>query len=449
MSFKIFIVDDDPWYGQLLKHHLSMNPDYEVEVYTSGKDLLSNLYKEPDAVCIDFGLPDMPGNKLLAAIRQRNNTLPVIVISGQEEISVAVDLLKSGARDYIIKDEHTNNLLWRAIINIRENTTLKKEVEVLKEQLQTKFSFEKTILGQSDSIKAIFGLLEKAIRTNINVSITGETGTGKEVIAKAIHYNSERSKKPFVAVNMSAIPKELIESELFGHEKGAFTGAITQKIGKFEEADGGTILLDEIGEMDINLQSKILRVIQEREVVRVGGNKTVKFDARLITATHKDLKEEVRKGTFREDLFFRIVGLPIHLPALRERGQDFYILAKHFISEFAAQNKVKPPTISAKAKEKLSHYHFPGNIRELKAVIDLACVMCNGSEIEDSDIIFHQINQDDFFSFAEKTLKEYNTDIIAYYLKKYDNNVVKVAEKLDIGKSTIYNLIKSGDITIK
>jgi DNA-binding NtrC family response regulator len=447
--FTIFIVEDDPWYGQLLRHHLSLNPDYDIRLFTTAKECLSELYHQPDMVCIDFGLPDMSGDKLLAKIKAVNNQLPVVVISGQEEIAVAVDLLKSGARDYIIKDDHTKDMLWRSIINIRENVHLKQEVESLKEQLETKFNFEKTIIGQSDALKKSFRLIEKAIHSNINVSITGETGTGKEVVAKAIHYNSERRKKPFVAVNMAAIPKELIESELFGHEKGAFTGALNQKKGKFEEADGGTLFLDEIGELELNLQSKILRALQEREVTRVGGNSSVKFDVRLITATHKNLADEVKNGNFREDLYFRIIGLPIELPPLRDRGQDTYILAKHFIDEYAKENKVKPPILTTSAKERLIKYHFPGNVRELKAMMDLACVMCDGQEINEQDINFHKVRDNDHFLVGEKTMKEYTADIIAFFLKKYDNNVVLTADKLDIGKSTIYNMIKSGEITLK
>ncbi|MFT7451253.1 MAG: two-component system response regulator AtoC, partial [Patescibacteria group bacterium] len=245
-QFKIFIVEDDPWYGELLKYHLSLNPDYEVNVFTSGKDCLDNLPMKPDVICIDFGLPDITGDKLFEKISAVNNTIPVIVISGQEEISVAVNLLKAGISDYIIKDDNSKSLLWNAILKLRETAGLRKEVEELKEQLGQKYDFEKSIIGQSGTMKKTFSLLEKAIKTNINVSITGETGTGKELIAKAIHYNSTRKKKPFVAVNMAAIPRELIESELFGHEKGAFTGATTRKIGKFEEAQGGTIFLDEI-----------------------------------------------------------------------------------------------------------------------------------------------------------------------------------------------------------
>ena len=291
-------------------------------------------------------------------------------------------------------------------------------------------------------------MLEKASRTNINVSVTGETGTGKEVISKAIHYNSDRKKKPFVAVNMAAIPRELIESELFGYEKGAFTGAMARKTGKFEEANKGTLFLDEIAELDLSLQSKILRVLQEREVTRVGGNERIPLDVRLIVATHKNLLEEVKKGNFREDLFYRIMGLPIDLPPLRERGNDILLLAKHFLEDFCKSNKMDAITISQEAKDKLMKYNYPGNVRELKAIIDLSAVMCDGRQICDADIYFASVTMGDSFTNEEKTMKEYTIDIIKHFLKKYDNNIVKAAEKLDIGKSTIYKMIQNKEISV-
>lgn len=441
-ALKIFLVEDDSFMGELLKHHLSLNPDYEISLFKSGKECLNNLHHKPDIISIDFGLPDMNGDILLKKIHDVNKNMPVIVISGQEEISVAVNFLKQGAKDYIIKDDHTKDMLWNSILKIKENIALKVEVEELKEQLEQKFSFEKSIIGQSTALKKTFGLVEKAISSNINVSITGETGTGKEVIAKAIHYNSDKKKKPFIAVNMAAIPTELIESELFGHEKGSFTGANNRKLGKFEEANGGTIFLDEIAELDLSLQSKILRVLQEREIVRVGGNETIKINVRLITATHKNLMDEVKKGTFREDLFYRIIGLPIELPPLRERGNDTLILAKYFTEEYAKDNKVKSPSLSAGAKDKLLKYNYPGNVRELKSVIDLACVLCDGKEINNDDIRFNNIKQNDLFTSEDKTLKEYTNDIIHFFLKKYNQDVLEVAKRLDIGKSTIYNLLQ-------
>lgn len=442
-SLKIFLIEDDPFFGEALKYHLKLNPDFEVYLFKSGKECISNLYQKPDIICLDFGLPDITGDKLLKMIQETNDKIPIIIISGQEEIEVAVNFLKSGAKDYIIKNHQTKDILWNSIHKIRENLALVNEVKDLKEQLEQKFSFEKTIIGQSDAIKSVFNKINKSINTNINVSITGETGTGKEVVAKAIHYNSDRKNKPFIAINMAAIPKDLMESDFFGHEAGSFTGANTRKIGKFEQANGGTIFLDEIAELDLNLQSKLLRVLQEREVVRLGGTTKIKFDARLIIATHKDLAQEVKNGNFREDLYYRIIGLPILLPPLRERGNDTLLLAKYFIDLFTKDNKMKPISLSKGAKEKLLKYLFPGNIRELKSVIDLACVMCENNEIVGDDLTFNSINNTDFFLSDEKTLKEHTTEIILHYLKNNGNDISKTAKKLDIGKSTIYCLIQS------
>jgi len=453
-QFRIFIVEDDPWYGEILAYHLSLNPDHEIFRYTTGKDCLANLSKKPGLISIDYSLPDTNGVELLSKIKASNPDIPVIVISGQEDITTAVDLLKKGASDYFIKDDNTKELLWNAVKRIKEHQSLKKEVDDLKEELGElkeelghKYDF-KSIKGNSPSILRIFALLEKASKTNINVSITGETGTGKEVVAKAIHYNSDRKKKPFVAVNMAAIPRELIESELLGHEKGAFTGAMTRKAGKFEEANKGTIFLDEIAELDLSLQSKILRVLQERELVRVGGSEKVTLDVRVIVATHKNLLDEVKKGTFREDLFYRVMGLPIDLPPLRARGNDILLLSKYFLDEFCKANKLSAISIAPDAQEKLMRYGYPGNVRELKAIIDLSAVMSDGAQIKPEDIYFASSGSDDISVAEEKTMKQYMNDIIKHFLKKYDNNVVQVADKLDIGKSTIYKMIQNKEIII-
>ncbi len=444
---RIFLVDDDPFFGEMLKYHLELNPDYEVFLYSSGRECLSELYRNPDIICIDFGLPDIQGDDLFKQIKGIYPSLPIIVISGQENISDAIDFLKQGAKDYIVKNEHTKELLWNSIIRLRENISLKQEVEELKDELEKKYSFEKTIIGQSESIKNIFSKINKALKSNINVSVTGETGTGKEVVARAIHYHSSRKNKPFVAVNMAAIPKDLVESEFFGHEKGAFTGATDKSVGKFEQANGGTIFLDEIAELDLNLQSKLLRALQEREITRVGGTQKIKLDVRLIIATHKNLANEVKKGNFREDLYYRVIGLPIELPPLRERDQDTLILAKHFIDLFAKENKIKPLSLSSDARKKLMKYSFPGNIRELKSVVDLACVMAEGNEITADDISFYSLEKEsEVFLSEQKTLKQYTTDIILHFLKENNNDVIKTAKILDIGKSTVYNLINSVDL---
>ncbi|PTT75752.1 MULTISPECIES: sigma-54-dependent transcriptional regulator [Chryseobacterium] len=447
MMVRIFLVDDDPFFGEMLKYHLQLNPDYEVFLYSSGKECLSELYRNPDIICIDFGLPDIQGDDLFKQIKTLYPDLPIIVISGQENISVAIDFLKQGAKDYIVKNEHTKELLWSSIIRLRENISLKQEVEELKDELEKKYSFEKTIIGQSESIKSIFSKINKALKSNINVSVTGETGTGKEVVARAIHYHSSRKNKPFVAVNMAAIPKDLVESEFFGHEKGAFTGATDKSVGKFEQANGGTIFLDEIAELDLNLQSKLLRALQEREITRVGGTQKIKLDVRLIIATHKNLANEVKKGNFREDLYYRVIGLPIELPPLRERDQDTLILAKHFIDLFAKENKSKPLILASDARKKLMKYSFPGNIRELKSVIDLACVMAESNEITADDISFYSLEKEsEVFLSEQKTLKQYTTDIILHFLRENNNDVIKTAKILDIGKSTVYNLINSVDL---
>ena len=442
-AIKIFLVEDDMFFGETLKYHLSLNPDYEIHLFTSGKECIEKMHLKPNIVCLDFGLPDITGDKLFKKIKEINNTIPIVIISGQDDIEVAVNFLKSGASDYIVKNNHTKEILWNSILKIKENLKLISEIQDLKEKLEQKFSFEKSIVGQSETMKEVFTKINKALTTNINVSINGETGTGKEVVAKAIHFNSDRKNKPFVAVNMAAIPKELIENEFFGHEKGAFTGADSRVIGKFEQANGGTIFLDEIAELDLNLQSKLLRVLQEREVIRIGGKDPIKFDARLITASHKNLAEEVKKGNFREDLYYRIIGLPIVLPPLRERGNDVLLLSKHFIDLFVKENKLKAIVLSNEAKQKIVKYPFPGNIRELKSVIDLACVLCNDGEISADDLVFSSINETNYFMHEEKTLREHTSEIILHYLKKNNNDVLKTAKKLDIGKSTIYNLIQS------
>ncbi len=445
-GFRIYIVEDDPWYGEILDYHLSLNPDNSVIRFTSGEQCLKALSVCPDLITVDYGLPDMNGQQLFRKIRAQYPDLPVVIISAQEDVATAVSLLKEGAYDYLLKDENTKDLLWKTVNRARETRQLHEKIDHLERELGKKYTFSNSIRGDSPALKKVFALLEKAVKTNINITITGETGTGKELIAKAIHYNSDRKKKPFVAVNMAAIPKELLESELFGHEKGAFTGAAGRKLGRFEEADKGTLFLDEIAELDLAMQTKILRVLQERELIRVGGNEHVQLDVRLIVATHKNLAEEVKAGRFREDLYYRIIGLPVNLPPLRERGNDSLILARWFLDEFCKANSLPVLKISQEAASKISDYSFPGNIRELKAVIELAAVLAEPPEIKAEDISFTASGRRDLLTGEEKTLKQYTVAIIESYLRRYSNNILKVAEKLDIGKSTIYKMIKDGDV---
>lgn len=448
-TIKIFIVEDDEWYSEFLIYHLTLNPDYEVKKFRTAKDFLGALAENPNIVTLDYTLPDMTGSDVLKRIKDYNNDIQVLIISGQEDVSTAVELLKQGAYDYIVKNEDARNRILSVVNNIRQNLELKEEISQLKEEIGKKYDYNKSIIGNSAAINRCFSLIDKACKSKITVSITGETGTGKELVAKAIHYNSDRKNKPFVAVNITAIPKDLIEAELFGHEKGAFTGAQNRRIGKFEEANKGTIFLDEIGEMDISLQAKLLRVLQEREFSRIGSNQVIPIEVRVIVATHKNLQDEVKKGNFREDLYYRLLGLPIELPPLRDREGDIIIISKHFIEEYARENRVNKLSLSPQAQKKLLNYPFPGNIRELKAVMELACVMAENDSIQDDNIIFNNArNMSDLLN-KEMTLREYDNTIVQNYLDKYDSNVLLVAKKLDIGKSTIYRMIQNNEVSIK
>ncbi len=439
---RIFVVEDDPVYQRMVNYIMSLNPDHEIHLFSSGKACVQHLHLQPDIISLDHSLPDMTGVEVLRQIKNHNKDIGVIILSGQKDISTAVELLKEGAYDYITKDDETKNRLLNTLSNIKNHISLKEEVQTLREELNEKFQFKHTIIGDSPAMQKIFSLLEKAVRTNILVSLSGETGTGKEVVARSIHHNSDRQKGPFVAVNMSAIPKNLLESELFGYEKGAFTGATTRRKGFFEMANQGTLFLDEIAEMDINLQAKVLRALQEREVVRIGSEQPTSFDARIIVATHQDLAVAVNEGRFREDLYYRLLGLPIRLPPLRERGNDILLLANNFLDAFVKKNKLGSVQLSKSAKVKLLRYDYPGNVRELKAIIDLAVVICNDNLIEDEDIKFNSPRRTSNFLSEEMTFEGYKQLIVQHFLEKYNQDIGVVAQKLDIGKSTIYRMLK-------
>ena len=441
-GFKIFVVEDDEWYNRMLVHNLSLNPDYEIHSFTTAKDCLDHIDLNPDVITLDYRLPDQLGLDVLKQIKETNDEINVILISGQDDIEVVVDLLKHGAYDYIVKSPDIRERLLNTINNLRQKIKLKKEIVSLQKEVKKKYNFQNAIIGKSPAIYKVFELIEKAIRTNITVSITGETGTGKELVAKAIHYNSDRAQKPFITINMAAIPTELIESELFGHEKGAFTGANFRRIGKFEEANEGTLFLDEIADLDIALQAKLLRALQEREFTRVGSNTTIKTNCRIIIATNRDLQEETDKGNFRQDLFFRLYGLPIELPPLRVRENDVVLLANHFIQSFCKENKILPKSLSAEAIEQIIAYPFPGNIRELKSIMELAVTLSDDEKINVSNLIFSKKDPVIPIISDELTLRDYELTILKSYLKKYNNDIKQVAQKLNIGVATIYRMLK-------
>lgn len=384
---KIFIVEDDALVASLIRQALIGFDQFESSHFATAEDCLANIFHQPDIAIIDYNLPGMDGLTLMKQIKAMSPGTLIIVCSGQENVEVVVESYSKGANEYILKNEQMITKIENAVRNLSMQVILRREVEFLKDQIIDRNRYAH-IIGNSNAVLRVLKLIQKVEKNNMMVLITGQSGTGKELVAKALHYNSSRARKPFVIVNMGAIPNELVESELFGHEKGAFTDARERRIGKFEEADGGTIFLDEIGEMDLGLQAKLLRVLQEKEITRIGSNKTIKLDFRLVAATNRNLAHEVKEGRFREDLFYRIQGFLIHLPPLNERGDDIILLAKHFLREFCELNRMAQMTISKEACKFMLEYTWPGNIRELKAVIERAALMAENNFITVDDLTF-------------------------------------------------------------
>jgi len=385
---KIFLIDDDEIYSHIISQGLEENDLYDVTVFESGEAFIEHLNKdEPDIAVIDFSLPGMNGLEVLKKIKTHNPEIGTVILSGQDKVEVVVEAYNSGANHYVIKNDNVILELNHCVKNLTTHSNLRKEVKELKDQIIDRNKYYR-IIGESKPILNVIKLIQKVEKTNFTTLITGESGTGKEVVAKAIHYNSPRKRKPFVPVNVAAIPIDLIESELFGHEKGAFTGASGRRIGKFEEANGGTIFLDEIGEMALDLQAKLLRVLQDSRISRLGSNKEMKLDFRVVAATNKNLIDQVKEGKFREDLMYRLQGFLIHLAPLRKRGNDVILLAKYFLKEFCKANNVEEKSLSNKAIESLLNYSWPGNVRELKSVVERAVLLSEQEKIEPEDLIY-------------------------------------------------------------
>ncbi len=384
---RVFIIEDDPVFAKLIAHSLGKDDTYDVQIFDNGGSFMQALHQNPDIVSIDYSLPDMNGLDILQKVKSFNEDISTVIVSGQDKVDVVVDAYNQGASHYIIKNANAPVEFAQVVRNLSKSVGLRKEVETLKDQIIDRNRYS-NVIGESAEILKVLRLIQKVEKSNIQVLITGESGTGKEVVANTIHYNSPRRRKPFVAVNVAAIPADLIESELFGHEKGAFTGAIGRRVGKFEEANGGTIFLDEIGEMQMDLQTKLLRVLQESNVTRIGSNKEIDLNVRVLAATNKNLSQRVKEGKFREDLYYRLQGFLIALPALNERGNDVLILARHFLQLFVRQNKLPAMTISPQASKMLLEHEWPGNVRELKATIERAALISDNSAIEEEDLIF-------------------------------------------------------------
>ncbi|SFQ67499.1 sigma-54-dependent transcriptional regulator [Hymenobacter arizonensis] len=447
LPFKIFVVEDNAWYGELLMHRLGQNPNHSVQRFSTARACLDQLSELPDFITLDYSLPDAKGEQVLRKIRERLPNTEVLVISGQEDVGTAVSMLRQGAYDYLVKDEHTLDRLWNIVGKVEQQVRLRHDNNQLRKHIGNRFGREQAILGEHSSVQLVHTLIAKAARTTITVSVSGETGTGKELVAKAIHFQSSRAGQPFVAVNMAAIPRELVESELFGHEKGAFTGAVARRVGRLEEANGGTLFLDEIADLDLSLQAKLLRVLQEREVTRVGGNQAVEFDVRLIVATHRDLLAEVEAGRFREDLYYRLLGLPIVLPPLRQRGNDVLLLAEAFVRNFCALNNLPLRQFTTEACDRLLAHPFPGNVRELKAVVELATVLADGEQIQAEDLPLRAGRAPEDPT-RQLSLRDQTTAIVQNCLDEMGGDVLAVAARLRIGKSTVYRMIQQREVHI-
>jgi DNA-binding NtrC family response regulator len=360
---------------------------------------------------------------------------------------IAVEAMKTGAHDYIVKpfDNEEVKILVRQAL---EQAALRREVQQLHERLDAAFRFD-NILGTSPAMQRVFALVKKVAETDLTVLITGESGTGKELVANALHQNSPRKGRPFIKVNCAAMTRELVESELFGHERGAFTGAIAAREGKFAAADGGTLLLDEIGDMSLETQAKVLRVLQEREFERVGGNRTLKVDVRVIAATNKDLPKMVEEGRFRQDLFYRLNVVHLPLPLLKERREDLLLLATHFLQEAASRYRRSPKTLSPEACSLLFSYPWPGNIRELKNVIEEAVVLSAGEEIRASDLRFSQQAQSAetanplaFKEAKQQVVEAFERDFISRALRRHQGNITRAAAELGLHRQQLQQKIR-------
>lgn len=389
MKFRIFVVDDDRHYARMISYRLAKNPDYQVKTFTSGEEVVRHLGEQPDLILLDIMMPGIDGIEALRQVRELRPETPVVMVSAQGVIDTAVEAMKLGAYDYITKGQDDLVKLETVVKNVLEKVAMERELDSLRSEVSRRYGVE-GLVGESPAMQKVYRLIQKTLRGDLTVAIQGESGTGKELVAKAIHYNSNRKRASFVVVNCAAIPRDLMESEFFGHEKGAFTGAHARKIGKFEQADGGTIFLDEIGEMDLDLQAKLLRVLQNREVQRVGGNQTITVSVRVISATNRDIIQMIRDGQFREDLYYRLFQFPIQLPPLRERGQDILLLANHFLREYINDHQeFRGKQLSTKARRAILEYTWPGNVRELKSAIERAILISDTPDIQPSDLMLH------------------------------------------------------------
>ncbi|MBI5694293.1 MAG: sigma-54-dependent Fis family transcriptional regulator [Nitrospirae bacterium] len=448
MMPRILIVDDEQAILGTVRDVLT-DEGYDVSAAENGTDGL-RLAKEasPDLVLLDVWMPGMDGLEALARLRETDPDTPVVVMSGHASIDTAVKAVRLGAYDFIEKPLSLDKLSL-TVKNALEKKRLEEENSGLKAMVEAKFE----IIGESGKVRALQDEILRAGPTNGRVLISGENGTGKELVARAIHRASNRASGPFVTVNCAAIPEELIESELFGHEKGSFTGATAQRKGKFEQADGGTIFLDEIGDMSLATQAKVLRTLQESEVQRVGGTSTIKVDVRVIAASNKVLEDEIKAGRFREDLFYRLNVLPFHVPPLRERKGDIPLLAEHFIRAYSAEYGKRPKTLTPGALALFTSYAWPGNVREMRNIIERLVIMAPGDAIAEEQVPppvrqavpAAETGGEDYMKYD--SLKDaraaFERDFITMKLKENGGNISKTADALKIERSNLHRKINA------
>ncbi len=440
----ILVADDDPNLCEIISSILQFE-GYATETALSGEETLKKLAASPvDLVLLDYRLPDISGLDVLSAMHQRKISVPVIMISGQGTIRTALKATEMGVSDFIEKPLDPDRILLM-IKNALERRDLEKGKASLLQTVKDLY----VMIGQSPEMQRIHELILKAAKNNSKVLIEGENGTGKELVARAIHHNSAKADRPFVAVNCAAIPDSLIESELFGHKKGAFTGAYADKPGKFQSADGGTLFLDEIGDMSLMTQAKVLRMLEDGVVEMVGSTQQMPLNVRLVTATNKDLQEGMRSGRFREDLFFRISVLNIKLPPLRERREDIPLIVDHYIRYFCNEHGVRLKRVTPEAMDRLSQHTWPGNVRELKNFIEKVVILTEPEEIRAGDILpfFRESNRSlDSMRFGDVKLREakerFEREFIHDILDASSWNITRAAEKLGIPRTYLHKKIK-------
>ncbi len=447
---RILIVDDEESFRHMLSVILRKEK-YEVETASNGEEALQKISESSfDQILCDIRMPQMDGLEFLREAQKVGVESTIIMMSAYGTIDTAIEAMKLGAYDYISKPFKTDEIIL-TLRKAEEREQLRRENQLLRREVQREYSFE-NIVSKNAKMKQIFEVIKKVAPYKSTILIMGESGTGKELVARALHYNSDRSKKPFVAVNCGAIPENLLESELFGHVKGAFTDAIRTKRGLFEEADGGTLFLDEIGELPPQLQVKLLRVLQEGEIRRVGDSKPIKVDVRIISATVKDLVKEVNEGRFRDDLFYRLNVLPIHIPPLRERKEDIPLLVEHFIKKFTLSTNKKVVGIDSKALEALINYRWSGNVRELENTIERAVVLADGEnimlenlppeirEFKEEEVSVLPVAEEEYS--IKKASRILETNLIKKALKKTRGNHTHAARLLEISHRALLYKIK-------